>query len=252
MRTRLLIVTVMVFFFGRVQAQTYERLFENGNEAYRNGEYRTAVQFYDSILARGVMSAHVYYNLGNARYRAGDLSGAILAYERAVRLDPTDGDVRHNLRLAYSRTQDRIDPLPELFLITWVRWLNATLPVRLTTVLFLAGWVMLFGSLVLLYLVRSGAVIRTSRISFFAGSALAVVFGILLVIQTTAIPEAREGIVRAATVTTKSSPDDLGSDAFVIHEGLKVSLGDSVDGWVRITLADGKTGWIRKEAVEAI
>jgi SH3-like domain-containing protein len=61
-----------------------------------------------------------------------------------------------------------------------------------------------------------------------------------------------EAIITTQTVTAKSSPDAKSIDAFVIHEGLKVRLTDSVAGWVKITLADGKVGWINAEECEKI
>lgn len=242
----------LLFVCGRSASQPTDSLFTRGIEAYRVGEFSAAVTAYEAIVSSGQTSAEVYYNLGNAHFRAGHVGPAILAYERAKRLDPTDEDIRHNLGLSRLRTVDRIDPLPELFIITWIRWLNATIPVGLTTTLFLAGWSLLFVSLALMYLVRSYDVVRMMRWSFFGGSVLGILFGVLLLLQVLVIPDTIDGIIMSPTVTAMSSPDTQSVDAFVVHEGLRVTLGDSVEGWVRITLADGKTGWVMRSDVEEI
>ncbi|TSA20631.1 hypothetical protein D4R75_07265, partial [bacterium] len=61
-----------------------------------------------------------------------------------------------------------------------------------------------------------------------------------------------DAIVTASVSTVKTSPDAQSLDAFVIHEGLKVTLSDSVGEWVKIVLADGKVGWIRSQDCERI
>jgi len=246
------ILVLSVLLSASAWTQPVDSLFIHGQEAYRSGAFDEAVRAYRAIVDGGHVSAPIYYNLGNAYFRAGNLSQSILSYERALQLDPTDGDIQHNLDLVRLRTSDRIDPLPELFLITWIRSLNATLPVTLSAFLFLAGWVVLFLSLAMMYVVRSSSVVRTMRFTFFGGAVLALIAGVVLALQVLVIPSSDEGIIMSPTVTAKSSPDAASVDAFVVHEGLKVLLGDEVDGWRRITLADGKTAWIQSQQVEPI
>ena len=62
----------------------------------------------------------------------------------------------------------------------------------------------------------------------------------------------KTGIIVEQVVTVKSSPEPNSTDAFVIHEGLKVNLEDKLDTWVKIRLADGKVGWIENNLVKQI
>ena len=62
----------------------------------------------------------------------------------------------------------------------------------------------------------------------------------------------KSGIIVEQVVTVKSSPEPNSTDAFVIHEGLKVNLEDKLDTWVKIRLADGKVGWIENNLVKQI
>ena len=233
-------------------AQPADTLFAAARDAYRSADYDRAISSYGSIIEAGHVSAAVWYNLGNAHFRAGSIGRAILSYERALRLAPTDEDIQHNLDLARLRTVDRIEPLPELFIVTWVRSLNASVAVSTTTTMFLVFWGITFLSLALMFLVRSGAVVRSMRIVFFSGSILGLIVGSILLFQVLLTPSTTDGIIMTPTVTAKSSPDAQSVDAFVVHEGLQVTLGDGVDGWVRITLADGKTGWIQEADVDII
>jgi len=252
--TRRLFASVMVTVLlqGTVGAQSVDSLFMSAHEAYRSGEYTAAAERYESIIANGKVSAAIYFNLGNTYFRSGNIARTILSYERAFRLDPTDEDVRHNLELARLRTVDRIEPLPELFIITWTRWVRATLPTDIVIAGFLLGWCLIFVSLVIMFLVRSAFLVRITRATFFGGVFLTLVFGLLLLLQVLLIPTVNDGIIVTPTVTAKSSPDPASVDAFVVHEGLKVTLGDTVEEWVRITLSDGKTGWVQGSDLEPI
>jgi tetratricopeptide (TPR) repeat protein len=232
-------------------AQTAVDEFEKGNSFYRNGQFDQAVSAYDQILNQGLAAPELYFNLGNAYYRLGKIAPAILAYERALRLAPNDPDTKHNLELASLRTTDRIEPLPDLFFIQWLRAISAVLPIQTTVLLFIACWILLFGSLGAFYLF-SGASFPGLRWIALAMGLLLIPVAILLTSQYLDWRSRDSAIVTASVVTAKTSPDSLSVDAFVIHEGLKVGLSDAVGDWVRITLADGKVGWIRANECERI
>lgn len=243
---------LFVLFAALSYGQSSDSLFVRANDLYRAGGFDQAAQQYEAILAQGVVSGEVQFNLGNAYYRQGEVGRAILAYERAARLMPSDDDVRHNLHLSRLRAVDRIDPVPEFFFVSWLRVASEYIPVSRARVIFFAFWAILFGSLAVLYLGRSLALIKWSRLVFFISVPCALLFGILFFSQSVALREENAGIIVTPTVTAKSSPDASGSDAFVIHEGLKVEMATTVDGWTRVTLADGKVGWVRMRDVEKI
>lgn len=235
-----------------LRAQTAEDLFQRGNEAYRLGNFREAISQYEAILNQGLVSAEVYFNLGNAHYRQGAVSRAILAYERARRLSPGDEDIEHNLRLANLRTLDRIEPLPELFLVDWFHAATGVFPLSTTAMITFIAWVALFSSLALLSALRIPAMGRIARWTVPLSLVVVLLCGLLLVAQSIKYNDRSEAIVVARVVTAKTSPDPRSVDAFVLHEGLKVRLGDQVGDWVRITLADGKVGWMKSGDCERI
>jgi len=112
---------LILSFVVAAEAQTPEEMFQQANDQYREGRYNQAADQYESLLGRGIVSAPLFFNLGNSYYRMGRHAEAILAYERALRLEPGDEDAVFNLKLARMRTIDRIEPVPELFLISWLR-----------------------------------------------------------------------------------------------------------------------------------
>lgn len=232
--------------------QPVDTLFSRAHDLYRAGAYEQAAAAYETIIAQGSVSGELQFNLGNCYYRQGEVGRAILAYERAARLMPSDDDVRHNLQLSRLRAVDRIEPVPEFFLVSWLRIASEYVPVSRARVFFFAFWALLFASLAVLYLGRSVTVVTWSRLTFFVSLPVALLSGILYFSQTVALQEENAGIIVTPTVTAKSSPDASGTDAFVVHEGLKVEMATTVDGWTRVTLADGKVGWVREKDVEKI
>jgi hypothetical protein len=235
-----------------LRGQTALDEFERGNTYYRAGEFERAVSAYETILNHGLTSPSLYFNLGNAYYRLGKIAPTILAYERALRMAPGDADIKHNLDLVNLKTVDRIEPLPELFFVQWLQALSAFLPLQTTAWLFSTCWILLFGGLAGLYVFAQPTVIRSLRAVGLVGLVLVIPLGILLTTQVLQSRSRNDAVVTVSVVTAKTSPDAQSMDAFVVHEGLRVKLSDSVGGWVKVILPDGKVGWIRSQDCERI
>ena len=97
-----------------------EALTDSAKNAYAASEFEQAVQYYESILETGFESAELYFNLGNAYYKANKLTDAIINYERALLLDPGDEDIQFNLDVARNYVVDKIEVLPRLFIYDWI------------------------------------------------------------------------------------------------------------------------------------
>lgn len=90
-------------------AASARRDYNEGNRAYRAGDFEAAAQAYERSLGSGSDKdqAAALHNLGNARFRLGDYPAAIGAYEQALRLRPQDQDTSHNLGLARRRMEQQ-------------------------------------------------------------------------------------------------------------------------------------------------
>lgn len=226
--------------------------FSEGNDHYAAGEYAEAVEAYEAVSASGYESARLYYNLGNAYYRTGRLGPAILNYERALRLDPNDPDIRHNLEFAQLQTVDRINAVPEMFLTkAWRACRNVASS---------DTWAYCGVGLFIFALAAMAVYIFTKplwlRKTGFSLSVIALVFTALTLTfsyqQKSEAESAEYAIVFAPTATVKSTPDGSGTDLFILHEGTKVKVGSHIGGWVEITMSDGNAGWLPASALEVI
>ncbi len=244
---------IMVFVLFSISfAQAPEDLMSRANSHYQSEEWQEAISTYEKILSQDYESAALYYNLGNAYFKSGVIGKAILNYERALKLDPGDDDVQFNLKLAKTRTVDRIQEVPQLFILEWWDLLITSVSVPTWAVISLLFYLMLLTAVGIYLLSQS---IYFQKISVYGGVVSLVGLFLSLIILFSAY--SREvttdfGVVTADLANVKVSPTAESSDAFVVHEGLKFEIQDQLDDWVKVRLADGKVGWIPNNSLEKI
>lgn len=225
----------------------------DADSAYIQGDYLTAIDIYQSVIENQGVNATLYMNLGNCWLKRDEIAKAILYYERAYLLDPSDPDIRFNLDLARTKTVDKVNAVNQLFIVVWFKKLLAVLDVNgwaVMTVILFALTIILTG--VLLFSKKSG--LRKISFSFSAFFLLlSILFFIFATTQMGNIRERDTAIIMSPSVTVKSTPTSAGTDLFIIHEGRKVKILDSsMKEWVEIRLEDGNTGWIPVDVMEII
>jgi tetratricopeptide (TPR) repeat protein len=230
-----------------------EELIQEGNLRYQNEDYQGALEAYKSVLEAGYEGGDLYYNLGNAYFKTGDLGHSILNYERALRLLPRNPDVRANLELARSLTADEIEPLPRFWVFGVISWWVSLIPRGILILIVVACYLAVFGSLLVRILARQPGPGRAA-VWVLVGAALALVFfGTTLLARERVLGASEWGIIMVEEVPVQSAPsdeDDL--TLFRIHEGTKVRLDQRTELWSEVVLEDGKVGWVPSEALEII
>jgi len=255
--SRILIVgclSVFSFLFcaSTISASEVVERIDKGNTYYREGAYENAIEEYKNLVDEGYIGTSLFYNLGNSYYRIGKIGYSILYYEKALKLSPTDEDIKHNLRFVRLSTVDRIQPLPKFFLFDWWEALLDSFSVNGWAYIVFVFYLLVLFLVAVYFFARS---IQQQKIVLLSG--ITSVFILALSISLLVVKMNREatligGVIVEQVVTVKSSPDPKSTDAFVIHEGLKVNLEDKLDTWVKIRLADGKVGWVEKFSVVKI
>ena len=250
----LLALCLMLVPFGAQAAENYlDSLWTAGVAAYSDGRWEDADRAWTAIEGLGMSSPELYCNIGDVRFRQSRLADAILYYSRALKLDPSCSDARHNLEFARSLTQDKIDSVPEFFLRTWMRKLCWTLPSDSW------AWIslVLFGgvlALVLIFLLARGSAAR--KWGFFGGivALILLIFTILFAAwQRRDYLRADDAVVMRPVVSVKSAPSALDNkDLLILHEGTCVQILDSVGDWYDVRLEDGREGWLKKDEIAII
>jgi tetratricopeptide (TPR) repeat protein len=227
-------------------------LFDKANELYSKGQYKQAAETYQRILDSGHESAPVYFNLGNCSYKEGDLPQALLYFEKAHRLAPGDDDINFNIHLVTLKTVDKIDEATEFFVSRW--WKGFILDYSADGLATSAIILALIGSALLIwyFFAVAGGVKRfaffSSVVFFFVAIGTLIIAGS----QANYFSNNKQAIVFTSSVNVKTSPADAVSTAFVLHDGTKVNVLDSNNGWLKIKIANGNEGWIKESDVKEI
>jgi len=242
---------LLLFFCFWVSAQN-EALFKKANDAYNEGDYVQAADQYLKILENGEHSAELYFNLGNAYYKLNQIAPSIYYYEKALLLSPNDSEIENNLAYSQNMTLDAIDILPQTGL--------ASLYKRVTGYFSFDQWakiaVFLMILFVLLYIAFYFFKYSTRKRIAFIGSLLALFLSIISTvfafIEYKDFKTDNPAIVFVQESQVKTEPNDRSQQAFILHEGTKVNVLDTLNEWRKIQLTDGKTGWISSESIRLL
>lgn len=246
------------FLFGmlallNVSAQdSTQVLWEKANAYYTTEEYQQAILAYEQILQSGHESAKLYFNLGNAHYKAGDVNNAILNYERAKLLAPQNEDIAFNLELANQTVVTEIDALPQPFFVRWRSRVINLYPADMWAAVSIGAFIVFLGLLGLFIFSRIPSV---KKLSFWFGILAVVLSGFSFSFaarQKEKINQRKHAIVFCPRVTVKSGPAQNSTDLFLLYEGVKVEVSDSVNTWKEIKLTDGNVGWLPDSCIVKI
>lgn len=235
------------------------RLAEQADSAYAADNFSLAEQLYrESITSEGTSST-ICYNLGNAYYRQGNLGMAIVNYERALKLDPTNKDARINLEFVKGKITDRQIDSGSFVSNLWeniVMFFKADTWASLAIILFA-----LFLASALTYLFSS--VVLVKKLSFFGGLIIFIVCALAVIISFAAanrVETDRYAIILPPSAQLSTTPREArnqSEEAFLLHEGTKVEIVDSIsssaDGkWFEVRVGQNERAWIKAADVERI
>jgi tetratricopeptide (TPR) repeat protein len=232
--------------------ETAAEKFTKGADYFTSGDFNKALELWTDIYQTGYRSAELEYNIGNAYFKLNNIPGAILFYERAHLRRPADEDINYNLQIARTLVVDRFEEIPELFFVRWYNFLALILPTNSWARISITAFIL---CLTFLSVYFYSARYKLKVIGFWLAILLLVVsLGSFAfsVRNKTLVYDSKKAIVFSPVVNGKSSPDNSGTDLFVLHEGTKVSVEDEVGEWLEIRLSDGNKGWVPVNSLEII
>ncbi len=237
---------------SRVEKEDALVIWSDANNRYIEGDYQSSLELYYSLVESDYISASLFYNIANCYYKQGNISKAILYYERSLKLDPSNRDVINNLSIVKLRTTDTIDELPEFFIKTWVRNFNYKFNSNTWSYISL---IFLTLSLTLFVLFRFSIKSGVRKFYFFSSVILLCITFLFLgfaVNQKINYNRQDAAIIMQPVVTLRSTPSNSGTTLFILHEGTKINIIENLGEWSRVEIADGRQGWIKKSDIEII
>jgi tetratricopeptide (TPR) repeat protein len=249
----ILILILSSFIAGICKAQdTNKDKFYQGVSYFTAGSYKEALKVWNEIYTSGYRSANLDYNIGNAYFKLNNIPLAILFYERAYLLKPSDEDINYNLQIARTLNVDRFQEIPELFFVRWYNFVSLFLSTNNWAKISLTSFI-LFLLLLSLYIYsyryKQKVIGFWLAIFFIVLSVTSLAFAIR---NKSLIYNSQKAIISVPMVSGKSSPDKSGNDLFILHEGTKVTIEDEVGEWSEIRLSDGNKGWIPLNSIMII
>jgi tetratricopeptide (TPR) repeat protein len=215
--------------------------FDDANRLYYEGKFSDAAAAYEKLIHSDMATPALYFNLGNAWFKSGQIGRAISAYKQAERYTPRDPDLRANLQFARNQTQG-----PSLKLNPAQRSLT-----RLT----LNEWTLLAaGSIWVLLLLLSVTQWRPAWNRTLRGFLALWVFVSVVLCGCFAAALSQDisnqsGVVVAAQAVVRNGPLEESKNAFTLQDGSEVRVLDRKDDWLLITTDPQRTGWLRKDHV---
>jgi len=252
-----IVVPVGVFFLAQshVAAQSSDGAQQmlTANQLFEDANYLDSVNAYQQLVGQGYTNSKLYYNLGNAYYKRGDLGRALVNYLRAQRLSPRDVDIEANLELARSQTVERFDstraPLFTRLSIVTFSWMTF----NETALVTVAIWFLLAVSFASLILARRRGP-RRAILSFVLASLL--MFGVASIIFGTRsynVATGERGVIVVKTAEFSSGPGNNYKRLTTLHEGAEARVLTRRGSWARIELFDaGRQGWVESRAIETL
>jgi hypothetical protein len=194
-----------------------------------------------ALQAPAAYSAPALYNLANAYARAGQPGLAVLNYERARLLDPSDPDIAANLH----HVREAVGLAPETR--TAFDRIAGTLSPRIM------AWLGVLG----LLLAGGGALARRAYPRHRRMLLLATVAGISLLGATVANavalwPLMHEAVVVTHTAPVRVSPVSIEEPLLVLPEATIVRVGAEHEGYVLVRIKGGRSGWVPSASLAPI
>lgn len=227
--------------------------FEKGNALYQKAKYQEAAQVYEDIIKENKQhSAELYFNLANCYYKLNKVAPSIYNYEKALVLKPHDPDVLNNLKFAKKLTIDEIKEVPKVGFAKLIQnftgifnyntWAKISIGIGFLFLLSFIGYY--FSQLTL-----------TKRIYFVGMFVLLVVLALSVsagMSEKNHFDNDRPAIVFAELSEVRSEPQKGGAAIFLLHEGAKVYVTETLGKWRKVELTDGTEGWLDAETIKEV
>lgn len=223
---------------------------------YNGGDFRKVIDILEEKRveqkAKGLESAGLYYNLGNAYFRINDMAHARLNYERALLLSPGDSDTRHNIDYLMTKIEDKILVADTFFLSVWFAALQNLFSSNTWAIIGAISFILFICCLAVFFI---GRYIVMKKAAFYIGLLLLVLIifaNVFSYRQKGKIEYHDTAVVMAGSTSMMSSPDINSKELVVLHSGTKVVVTKEDRNWLEVELDSGNIGWIQRDKIEII
>jgi len=221
-------------------------VFVDAVRAYKAGNYAAAAAQFEAIAATRVKNSDLFYNIGNAYLKAKDLGRAILWYERAKKLAPSDPDLKFNLAYAQSLLKDKKEAGFSFadVLYFWqgmvsLKWLQYT-SITLSFCFFIWATVQKIRGRQIFSVVGIFIFLTFAATTLAAG------------LEYNRINSDVKAVILAEQADVRSGTMDNATLLFDLHAGTRVHVLEKKESHMKIRFAKDKVGWVASSKVGII
>jgi tetratricopeptide (TPR) repeat protein len=221
------------------------------NTHYDKAEYKQAVAIYEEILSAGYHAPEVYYNAGNSYLKLGLLAKAVLNYERAIKLNPSDKRIFHMLSLAREAIDSDIVEVQDFVLIRyWKKFSQVLSPLGWVLVQIVCGMVLIVGFYYWKF--SDSLTLKRNGLLAFSLGVIILVLSFLAGAKSEKLINGKDGAIVMEAASLMSGPDARSGNLNQLREGEKVIILDKIDTWYKVQLMNKEEGWLEAESMEII
>ncbi len=260
MKQLAIIIIALLFPWGSMAAAGNAAA--EAGEAYAKQDYNRALSLYEQVAKTDGVSSELYYNIANTYYRLKERSKAIIYYERALKLDPSNSRARADLEFVREKAQIS-DDANSSFVGSLLSSAVSHTSSNTWAVIGIAAFLLALA-LAGVYVAAQSVPVR--KVGFFGSGLMLVVtaFAVGCAIYMHSRSSSHDtAIITAQQVALSKAPrQPKGSSeiAFRLKEGCKVTLTDSVkvrnglvtDKWYNVETADSRQAWINAKNLTVI
>ena len=218
--------------------------FAKANQEFAQSHFKEAISAYETLIRDGQLSANVFYDLGNAYFRAGDFGRAILNYERALALERHHPEATANLQIA--RDEAHALELQPGWPQRYVQFAGVN---QYSITAALAFWVAAFCLAALIFTTRRSAAMISLllvMIVVFAGA----IFAIWQLERGTKGDAL--AIVTGKNVQARLATADTANAVLALPPGSEIKILSTRGDWIYAALPDNLRGWIPAKNAEQV
>jgi tetratricopeptide (TPR) repeat protein len=224
--------------------------FAQANQAFQDKDYQKAIDAYQAVLAAGQESANLYFNLGNAYFKKGDLGFAILNFLKARRLAPGDDDIASNLEFARKLTSVQLEGATLNPVNNLIK--SVVAPYRLTSMAWISSLFFLLFMAVLI--ARFGLALEFSWLRPMTTTTL-VLFLLIATLTTFKYRDdyvIRRGVIVATESEVRTGPTDQSDIELHGEQGLIVQILSESGDYFNVVFENQRQGWIKKSLIAVV
>jgi tetratricopeptide (TPR) repeat protein len=210
--------------------------FAKANQEFAQGDFKEAISGYEALIHAGQWSANVFYDLGNAYFRTGDLGRAILNYERALALERHHPEATANLQIARDEAHAlEIQPSgPE-------RYLQFASVNQYTIAAATAFWLAIFAMFALIFKRRRSA--RAIAVSICCLLVLAAAVYAIFTLERGSKGQSL-AVVTGKDVQARLATADTANSVLALPVGSEIKILSTRGDWIYAALPNNLRGWI--------